>query len=158
MLFVVLDPTKQELPMLEDPNYNETEKQLEFLGQMPPRVSRGADKKFVLDVVDGAGSSRGGDAQSAGRSAVRSRLVDEEDVGFGVLNEAGDTVAGTSAGMVEMGSPSTSEEVKDEAVSDSEESVEDAEGDPVTEVYEEHGGVDSDVRSVEENVVADSPE
>lgn len=77
MLFVVLDPTKPELPLLEDIDYDEAEEQLDFLVQIPPRVSHGdASKKAALEVGDGAGSSRGGGARAAGRSVARPRSVD----------------------------------------------------------------------------------
>lgn len=44
--------------MLEDLDFDITEKQLEFLGQMPPRVPRGGDgKRGGLEVADFPGSS-----------------------------------------------------------------------------------------------------
>lgn len=139
MLIVVLDLTKPELLMLEGVDYNEAARQLDFLGQMPPRISRGgASKKTALEIGDGAGSSRGQGTRAAGKGVARLRLVDEKDVDFGALNEEGDTL-GTGAGvsMVEMSSPSTTEETEGEAVGNSEESVEVVENDPVVEASEE---------------------
>lgn len=112
---------------------------------MPPRVPRGgAGKRGALEVADVAGSSCGGGTRAKGRSIARSRLVDEEDVDVGALNEAGDTLAtDTDAVMVEMGFPLVieNEETEGEAVDDSEESVEVVGNDPIMELIE--GQVDT---------------